>query len=136
MIKTVEYFLLVLVICSLGLIIFELFAYRRRMKDQYTRTFARGRLLRRSGGILMLITAIASILIGELKPAKAISWWSIALICVMGVFIIAVLDLKQTIKEIISQQRRIISTALQAHNLQNRNEKNEQNRPTDKSIGS
>lgn len=123
MIKSVEYFLVLLAICSLGLIIFELIAYHRRIKDQYTRTFARGRLLRRSGGVVLLIAAIASILIGEFKPATAISWWSIALICVMGVFVIVILDLKQTIKEIIAQQGRIISNALQTQNRQNQGEK-------------
>lgn len=136
MIKSVEYFLVLLAICSLGLIIFELIAYHRRIKDQYTRTFARGRLLRRSGGVVLLIAAIASILIGEFKPATAISWWSIALICVMGVFVIVILDLKQTIKEIIAQQGRIISNALQTQNRQNQGEKNELDRQASKSVRS
>ncbi|MCX7766992.1 MAG: hypothetical protein N2246_09855, partial [Candidatus Sumerlaeia bacterium] len=61
---------------------------------------------------------------------------SIALLCVMGVFVIVMLDLKQTMREIISQQRRIISTALQTRNSQNREEKDEFGRPTSKSIRS
>lgn len=123
--KLVEYFCGVLVLASIGLAILEIIAYRRRLQDKFLKAFARSRLRRRILGIVLLLAAIGFIIAGEIIRARVILYLSLSLICVLGIFIIVLVDLRQTAKEIISQHKQVISGSIEGLKKESKSGKEE-----------
>ncbi|MCD6386194.1 hypothetical protein J7M23_10520 [Candidatus Sumerlaeota bacterium] len=122
--KAVYYFITILAVASVGLALWELRSFRRRRNDRLLKKFARGRLIRRLAGVLLLFIAGGMVLAGDIVgfsrsgKIQFLLYWGMCLLSVIGVLVIVVIDLKYTAKELIMQQQQIIDDAIELYKSQ------------------
>lgn len=122
--KTIYYFIVLLGVINAGLLIWEYRAFRRRLRDIDLKKFARGRLIRRSAGILLLFIACGMVIAGEsVEFSKQSKWqfflyWGICLLSVIGAVVIVVIDLKYTAREFLVHQKRLLNDTIELYRSQ------------------
>ena len=120
-----DYIMVFLALASLGLLFHEVPAYKRRCHDPVSKPFARGRLIRRTVGVVFLICAVFFVMAGnyiEKLPQAGyypLVLWLLCLLCAIGVFGVLIIDVKETAREIIVMQEKMLEDSFEQSSKEN-----------------